>query len=367
VGAGAVVNVEYAGTVSGSPATVTAGGTASASVTYAVQPGTGALWVAGGNYISPNVDNKAIEYTAAQLQASSAVTPAVTLSFAPTAGGNIDASGVAFDHQGNMWIVNDNSNTVVEYGVALLAASSTPTPTVTLSLPSGSDSYALAFDGQGNLWVANNGGNDIVEFTAAQLTASGAPTPAITISETPPQPGNLQEPIGLAFDAHGNLWVANNAVSGIVEYSASQLTTSGSPTPAVTLTGNAILYPNDIAFDSSGNLWISNSAYTNGLGDGRIVEYSASVLSAGGSPPPTTVIDLPPGGQYGAVPTGLAFDNAGNLWYADAYNSLIGEYSAGQLTSGGGNLSPTISISNPSLVSGVGIAFDPHSTALPLH
>lgn len=47
----------------------------------------------------------------------------------------------------------------------------------------------------------------------------------------------------MAFDNSGNLWVANGVGSlteSIVEYSASQLTASGAPTPATTLTTNGV-------------------------------------------------------------------------------------------------------------------------------
>jgi streptogramin lyase len=285
----------------------------------------------------------------------------VKLNFPETSGGNIDASGVAIDRNGNLWIVNDNSNTVVEYAVAQLAASGTPTPTVTLNLGANAGSFGIAFDAQGDLWVANNGQCTIVEFTPSQLTSSGSPTPVVTIVDGQPF---TNEPIALAFDAHGNLWVANNPVSAIIEYSASQLTTSGSPTPAVTLTGSAIDWPLMLAFDSTGNLWVSNSAYD--TPPGRIVEYAAAALGVTGSPTPTTIINLPTR-TYQPNPVGIAFDNSGNLWYADVYNSRIGEYSTTQLASGGGNLTPAIEIPNPSLGAGVEIAFSPHAAALPLH
>jgi sugar lactone lactonase YvrE len=325
--------------------------------------------VVGGSNDGPNVANAAFEYTAAQLQADVAAAPAVKLNFPETQGGNIDASGAAFDRAGNLWVVNDNSNTVVEYTASQLATSGTPTPAVTLNLGANVFAFGIAFDAAGDLWVCNNGQGDIVEFTPSQLTTSGTPTPAITIQDGDPF---TNEPIALAFDAQGNLWVANNAISALVEYSASQLTTSGSPTPAVTLTGAAIKNPLDIAFDSNGNLWVSNSAYTI-LPDstepspvGEIAEYAASALLASGSPAPLTMIDLP-GGTYSPNPVGIAFDNGGNLWYDDVYNKLVGEYSAAQLASGGGHLTPAISITNPGLLAGVEIAFNPHPAALPLH
>jgi sugar lactone lactonase YvrE len=363
-----IVGSVFHATIAGTPATVSASGASAATVTYSARAGSGGLWIVGGSASGSNTANTAIEYAVTQLHASSSTPPVVKLNFPITAGGNIDASGVAFDAQGNLWVVNDNSNTVVEYAVAQLSASGSPTPVVTIQLPAMSVSYAIAFDASGNLWVGNNFANTIVEFTPSQLAAGGSPTPAVTIAEVPPQPNTLQEPIGLAFDTHGNLWVANNAASSIVEYTPSQLATSGSPAPTVTLTGAAILYPNEIAFDHAGNLWITNSAYnvTPSIpASGRIVEYAAQDLTTTGSPTAVLTLNLPQG-TYGAVPTGLAFDDSGNLWYADAYTQSIGQYSAASLTAGG-SPSPAIIIPSATAVSGVGIAFNPHSTALPLH
>ena len=123
-----IVATAYQATVTGSPATVSAGGTATSTVSYATRPGSGALWVVGGIDVGSNVQNTAIEYTVSQLQASSSVAPAATLTFPVTTGRNIDANGVAFDPQGNMWVVNDNSNTVVEYTPSQLGANGSPTP-----------------------------------------------------------------------------------------------------------------------------------------------------------------------------------------------------------------------------------------------
>ncbi len=361
-----VVGVAYGATITGSPAPVAAGHTATASVTVTARTGSGALWIVGGSASGTNVANTAIEYTAAQLGSSGAIRSAVKLDFPVTAGGNINASGVAFDKNGNMWVVNDNSSTVVEYTADQLGASGAPTPAVTLTLPSQSFSYALGFDAQGNLWVGNNLANNIVEFTASQLTSSGTPTPTVTIQEVPATQFGLQEPISLAFDAQGNLWVANNAVSSIVEYSVSQLHTSGSPTPAVTLTSSAVAFPNGIAFDERGNLWVANSAYDgNAIGHGRIVEIPVSALTVSGSPAAVVTFTLT-GGQFGPLPTGVAFDASGSLWFANAFDRLIGEFTAAQIA-GGGNPAPAITISSPDTVSGVGIAFNPHTTGLPLH
>jgi hypothetical protein len=68
----------------------------------------------------------------------------------------------------------------------------------------------------------------------------------VTLSATN---GSLSAPSGLAFDASGDLWVANDISRTVVEFGASQLAASGAPTPIVTLSGSALSAPRGLAFD----------------------------------------------------------------------------------------------------------------------
>ena len=69
-----------------------------------------------------------------------------------------------------------------------------PTPTVTIFSTGGAN---IAFTPSGDLWMVTGGGpkddcygtpcnNELVEFTKSQLSTSGSPTPAVTISSTKP-------------------------------------------------------------------------------------------------------------------------------------------------------------------------------------
>ncbi len=88
-----------------------------------------------------------------------------------------------------MWVVNDNSNTVVEYTPSPLGANGSPTPAVTIHLPDSSFTDGLALDANGDLWVALQDPSIVVEFTPDQLKTSGAPTPAVTITVKAGPPG----------------------------------------------------------------------------------------------------------------------------------------------------------------------------------
>ena len=117
----------------------------------------------------------------------------------------------------------------------------------------------------------------------AKLAASGAPTPAVTISNNA---GSIDEPSGVAFDAAGDLWVTNTDNSTLVEFTPSQLASSGDPTPAVTIStdGSSLDGPYSLALDAAGDLWVPN-AYSDSL-----VEYTASQLAATGDPTPINTI-----------------------------------------------------------------------------
>ncbi|HEY6472700.1 MAG TPA: IPT/TIG domain-containing protein [Acidimicrobiales bacterium] len=241
--------------------------------------GTEAFDAAGDLWISNLDTNTLVEYTPSQLASTGSPTPAVTIS---SDGSSLDSPGsVAFDRSGDLWALNE-SGAIVEYTPSQLASSGAPTPAVTIS---GNESpYGLAFDGSGDLWVADSGKNTVIEYTPSQLESSGSPTPTVTLSTD--ASSSIDSPSGVAFDSSGDLWVTNTNTYSLVEFTPSQLASSGAPTPAVTISPNASSLdgPYSLAFDAGGNLWVAN-AYSDGL-----VEYAPSQLAASGAPTPVNTI-----------------------------------------------------------------------------
>jgi hypothetical protein len=182
------------------------------------------------------VSFEAYEYTKSQLATSGAPTPKTTISDFPST-----PLSDAFDASGDLWVSTDNS--VVEFSKADLAEAK-PAPTVTISSSGGAQ---LVFDTSGDLWMVTGGGpycfgtpctNDVVELTKAQLSASGSPTPAVTISSTKVgAQGSIYGPYSLAFTSSGDLWVENFDNNTTVEFGRDQLLTSGSPTPLRDIVG----------------------------------------------------------------------------------------------------------------------------------
>ena len=161
--------------------------------------------------------------------------------------------GLAFDASGALWVSGHSSDTIVKYAPEQLASSGAPSPQVVLRSTTGSLTApsALAFAASGALWVANSGNDSVVMFTPTQLAASGSPTPTVTLTGTA---NELSRPTGLAFDAGGSLWVATLTGAGVLRYLPEQLVASGSPMPAATLTGFSRQMR--LAFDHTGDLWV---------------------------------------------------------------------------------------------------------------
>jgi len=97
------------------------------------------------------------------------------------------------------------------------------------------------------LWLVTGGGpncfgtpctNELVEFTKAQLSTSGSPTPAVTISSTTVGPyQSLDGPYGVAVAPSSDVWVSNFYNNTAVEFGRDQLSTSGSPSPVRVIVG----------------------------------------------------------------------------------------------------------------------------------
>jgi streptogramin lyase len=222
----------------------------------------------------------------------------------------IQPQGLTFDSAGDLWVANAGS--IVEFSRRDLGKS-TATPTKVIQ---GGAQYAgLAFDSSGNLWVDDYGGVNVVEFTKSELRASGSPTPAVILSGA-----DFDQPYGLAFDRSGDLWVGDEGNGDVLEYAKSELTKSGSPVPRVDLsTGNQA---EGVAFDAQGNLWT-----TNGQG-GDLEEFTKGELKNPAAQPAISTPGL-------AWPINLAFTASGNVWVTDYSGETLAEFTKAQLRTGG--------------------------------
>jgi hypothetical protein len=142
-----------------------------------------------------------------------------------------------------------SGTTIVEFAAAGLPTPGsgmlTPdlTPTITLS-DDGQNSiqapWELQFDSAGDLWSSNSGGTfSLVEFAKALLTATGTPTPTITISSTTDMGTvTLSSTNGLCFDNLGDIAATSSVAPFSVPFYKKPLMT-GTITPSTFIFGGA--------------------------------------------------------------------------------------------------------------------------------
>jgi hypothetical protein len=304
---------------------------------------TQALWVANGANV--------VEFGPAQLSKGVKNTkPMLTLNTTPAF---TSTQGALFDKTGNLWVIDGGATTPTVVPAALdmftptqlkdlrKKKSGAPAPTVTLTCACFVFPQQAVFDSAGNLWVSDNdnGGQGAVDMFAASLLTTSAALTAPTASFTS---ASFTGPLGIAFASNGNLWIANNGGTTIVEFDAGTLPAAG--TIGTTLVPNVILSTNSnsiegpwaLAFDSTGNLWSSNAntPFT-------LVQFAKTDLGASGSPAATITISPTTVGKKTQIPSlnspnGISFDTGGSLGVANSVAiTSVARYLASQLAVGG--------------------------------
>jgi len=182
--------------------------------------------------------------------------------------------------------------------------------------------YGIAIDASGNAWIANEAGTGVTELSTIGTVLSTATT-GFTGS------GNVLGPQGIAIDRTGNVWLANTAANSVVE-----LTSSGGFTGNYT-SGN-ISGPTSIAMDSGGNAWVTN------FNGASIVE-----LNSGG----TAGSAITGTGNTISNPAGIALDSSGNVWVANGGPSTMVKFNNSGAQQG--------AFTDNNLLAPVGVGIDP--------
>ncbi len=264
----------------------------------------------GGNLWVTNFNGNTItEFSGSEIGAlKTHKDPAAVVTISEDGGGFLNGpEGIVFDSSNNMWVGAEDGQVVLEYTPEQYAQSGNPTPNVILNgdtFSFGSPSH-LAFDSAGKLWVTdedinngNGGSGEIFRYNKSQITGLSAGThnidPAFGIGWS--QSG---EPETIAFDGHGNLWVADGDDNEVYQFAANQLTGTGlgqDLTPPIVLDSKgggtcsqSLNSPYGVAVNQNGNLLVSNA---NGGGGcrGSVVEFLARKITSSGRPKPKVVI-----------------------------------------------------------------------------
>ena len=117
-------------------------------------------------------------------------------------------------------------------------------------LPTINNPWGILFDSSGNMWFTNEQlsvsacSGTVVQFAAGSFTGLGSvsPAPAVVIGQTAVGgSSSLCDPNGITMNKAGNIVVANAGGDSLAEYRASQITSSGNPTPHTFVIGATTL------------------------------------------------------------------------------------------------------------------------------
>jgi hypothetical protein len=306
------------------------------------------LFVGGFNFVY-EFEGKALEKSG---------TPTPNLAFGGTT--LFNPLSITFDSHENLWIAYGGTSSgplpVIELTRANLAAlkkGKGVNPKVVIKDKGKSDvpfilPRSLAFDSAGDLWVSDPGRNAIMDFLPKQIKKSGGPAPTTFISAADFVPGAIR------FDASDNLWVEQFQTSNpqqISRFAPGDRAASGTPNPGLIVDLPDGIDPVDLAFDSSGNLWLAGP----GSAGDTLEMIAASDLTGTGEISPSAAVTVTSSAfgvlvGSGSCLGGIDFDPSGNLWVSVGTNNTnceaatqIVEFTPSQLNAGG-NLVPSVTI-----------------------
>ena len=253
--------------------------------------------------------------------------------------------GLAVDGQGNVYIpqfyegrvreVSQNViNTIAGNGAAGFAGDGGPAAAALMNTPS-----RMAFDGNGHMYVAEEGNNRVREISGGVInTVAGNGAGAFSGDGGPATSASLFRPWGVATDAAGNIYIADDFNNRLREVSNGVISTlAGTGVAAYAGDGGAataaeIWNPVDVTYDGAGNVYFAD------LSNHRVRKISnGKITTVAGNGNSASSGDGGPATSAGLTPTGIALDSAGNLYIVDGPNNRVREVSGGVITTIAGN------------------------------
>jgi sugar lactone lactonase YvrE len=200
------------------------------------------------------------------------------------------------------------------------------------TLASLSGPIGIAVDANGNVYIADYGNDRIRRVSGASGTITlfaGTGTSGSAGDSGPATSAQLSNPVGLALDGAGNLYLAdlsNNRIRRIDGVTGTITTVAGTGVYGFGGDGGAatsaqLSQPRGVALDSAGNLYVADTSNNRIRRIDAVTGLITTVAGAGaagfvGDGGPATSAEL-------YQPYGVALDRAGNLYIADSENSRI--------------------------------------------
>ena len=255
-----------------------------------------------------------------------------------------DSSGNIYvaDTKGNLFITDQDNDTirqlVISSGAVTTVAGSPGILGFSNGSGTGAEFYAplgIAIDGSGNLYIADTGNNSIRKLAPGGAVTNLAGTSGNGDADGTGTAARFFVPTGVAVDASGNVFVADELNDIIREITPGGVVTTiaGSPGDAAAAdgTGSAARFyePFGIAVDSSDNLYVSDA----GNSTIRKIAPGGVVTTLAGSAGMAGYADGTGSAARFKIPLGVAVDSNGNVYVAEQGNFTIRKItSAGVVT-----------------------------------
>lgn len=244
-------------------------------------------------------------------------------------------SGIAFDSAGNLYFAdtgnqrirkistNGTISTVAGNGIMGFAGDGGPATQAVLNQPVG-----VAVDSEGHIFIADSANNRIREVLSDGTigTFAGNGNAAFFGDGTAPIFAAIHAPRGLAFDPAGNLYIADTQDHRVRKINPDNtiVTVAGNGQPGFSGDGGpainaALNLPSSIAFDSAGNLYIADQA-NNRI---RKVSTNGTISTVAGTDTVFTGDGGPAAIALISHPQGVAVDRAGNLYISETGENRI--------------------------------------------
>ncbi len=243
------------------------------------------------------------------------------------------ATGITVDSAGNLYVA-DSQN----FAVRKIAPGGTITTLAgelaTAGFADGSGAVArfgvvaaIALDSTGRIYVTDSSNKAIRQITPAGITTTWAGS------------AGFRYPWGDAVDSAGNLYVADSLNHTIrkITVSGAVTTLAGSPgnTGSADGTGNGATFdhPKGVAVDGTGNVYVTSNSTVRKISAAGVVTTLAGTAGTGSYQDGT-------GAAAGFFnPSAITADSAGNLFVADGYNTIRKVTPAGVVTTFAGDTS----------------------------
>ena len=214
-------------------------------------------------------------------------------------GSGMNAPGrMAFDADGNIWVINNFEAPGTTPGTKLTVLSPTGEPILGSPITGGGlggAGYGVTIDQSARVWVGNFAASNVSLFSG---------TGAVLSPGTGFMQGGISKPQGMATDSQGNIWIANFGGDSVVVYR------DGDPSQFEQMTGSGIFNSFSVAIDADDNAWVTNGAEA-------VARGSVTKIANDGTPLQT----IRGGGLRS--PQTIAVDQQGNLWVANLLSKSV--------------------------------------------